>query len=592
MNIQEKIKNEIKKSLEKLGLESEIHLEHPEDLSHGDYSTNVAMTMAKSLGKNPKELAEEIVAGIKGDLFSKVEVAGPGFINFYFSDSFFIEEIKNIDKDFGRNNLGQGKKSIIEYTDPNPFKLFHIGHLMSNTVGESISRLMEFSGYEVKRANYQGDVGAHVAKAVWGVIKNGGIKEDRDIKGLVAYLGQAYADGSNAYDENKDEINEINKKIYSKEDPEINKIYEWGRQISLDYFETQYKLLGTKFDFYFFESEAGPYGKEIVEKFLDKGVFEKSDGAIIFDGEKHGLHKRVFINGEGLPTYEAKELGLAKIKFDKYKYDTSVVVTANEIDAYFKVLLKAMGFTFPELAEKTKHISHGVMKLSTGKMSSRTGDVVEASDFIDDVKNTIKRALKDDDDNLLNMIAIGAIKFYILKQNTKKDIVYDVDKSVSFEGDSGPYLQYTYARCKSLIKSLEMRGIRIISEKSISSDGYNKEIKYSYGNISFNLPAGFVGGYEDLSNTTDFEDPEFERLLRRFPEVVEEAVSDWAPHHIAIYLLDLSRRFNSIYSSKHKFIEEDDSQLLISGNISIVKDFSFVLKNGLYLLGIESPDRM
>ena len=307
--IREELKKAIKEAISVLGFEIEdIHLEHPADLSYGDYSTNVAMVLGKVNSRNPKELAQEIADKIsENKSIEKVEVAGAGFINFYLSQEFFTESIKEILKEkdkWGSNGSLKKQKIIVEYTDPNPFKEFHIGHLMSNAIGESISRLVEFSGVETKRANYQGDVGLHVAKAIWGLQHGGSTSVQPEL------LGKAYAEGAKAYEEDekaKEEIKEINKKVYDKSDKSINEIYDDGRKVSLEHFEEIYKKLGTKFDEYFFESETSPIGKKLVEENVGK-VFEESDGAVIFKGEDFGLHTRVFINSEGLPTYEAKDL--------------------------------------------------------------------------------------------------------------------------------------------------------------------------------------------------------------------------------------------------------------------------------------------
>jgi arginyl-tRNA synthetase len=291
----ETIQKQIEEALKHLGLETaDFVVEHPSDLTNGDYSTNIALVLSKKLGKNPKQLAEEIAGALRempGTMFERIEVAGPGFINFYLSKEFFKEALDYIidgGESFGTNDSLKGEKVMVEYTDANPFKELHIGHLMSNTVGEAISRLINWSGAEVKRANYQGDVGLHVAKAVWG-IKHA--KKD------------PYPAGAKAYEENpeaKAGIEDINKKIYARSDDEINALYDKGREESLKNFEIIYKKLGTKFDYYFFESETAKIGKKIVEDNKGK-IFEESDGAIVFKGENYdpSLHTRVFISSQG-----------------------------------------------------------------------------------------------------------------------------------------------------------------------------------------------------------------------------------------------------------------------------------------------------
>jgi len=538
----EKIRDVIK---ELVDIES-VHIEHPSNVSNGDYSTNVALVYSKKSGDNPHDFALSLVEKLKKknlEDVERIEVAGPGFINFFLKEEFFVDGIKQILKygdNYGKNNINKGKKIIIEFTDPNPFKEFHIGHLMSNTIGESLSRLLEYSGADLKRANYQGDVGMHVAKAVWGIMQ----ADSRDDSS--EFLGQSYTRGASAYEMDekaKKEIHEINKKIYERSDREINEIYDWGKEISLDYFEIIYKRLGTKFDYYFFESKAGKIGKDLVLKWVDKGVFEKSDGAYIFKGGKYGLHTRVFLNSDGLPTYEAKELGLAGMKYTKFPYDESYIVTANEVNEYFKVLLKAMEFTNPLLEQKTTHIGHGMLKLPEGKMSSRKGNVVSAKTLLEGSKVIVFEIMERRDENAANQIVIAAVKYSILKQEIGKNVDWE-KKALLFSGDSGPYIQYTTVRANSVLSKSGSKPKTLSPEK-----------------------VGIL-----------------EKLLVRFPEVVERALNEFAPQYIVTYITELSSAFNSYYAENK--ISDNEYRLALANAVSIV------LTNGLYLLGIKVPDRM
>ncbi|MBX4189623.1 arginine--tRNA ligase [Candidatus Parcubacteria bacterium] len=503
-------------------------VEHPTNLAFGDYSTNAGIVSKKAV-----ELLEYLEKN-KPEGIEWVENKN-GFINFYLTKEFFkksLSEIIDKGREFGKNESLKGEKTIVEYTDANPFKEFHIGHLMSNTVGESIARLFEWNGAEVKRASYQGDVGLHVAKAVWGIMHN-----EKD----------PYPAGAKAYEESeeiKKEIQDINRKIYDKSDPEINKLYEEGRKKSLDGFLTIYRRLGTEFDYFFFESETAEIGKKIVLE--NPGVFVESQGAIVFNAAEHdsSLHTRVFINSDGLPTYEAKELGLAKVKAEKYSYTKSVVITGNEVNDYFRVLLQAMKLIFPELAARTKHLSHGMLRLFSGKMSSRTGDVITAESLIEEVKAKTM-------DN--EQVAIGAIKYMILRSNIGGDIVFDIDKSVSTEGDSGVYLQYAHARANSLLEKA----------KDLSQ------------------PSPWQGEGEG-------EVRPIEKLLYRFPEVVARALEDYAPHHIVTYLTELASSFNNFYAHEQVIGDSPESNY----RLAIVEAFKVVMKNGLNVLGIPAPERM
>ncbi|MEX0916948.1 MAG: arginine--tRNA ligase [Candidatus Paceibacterota bacterium] len=524
-------------------------LEHPAELSHGDYASNVALMLAKEAGKNPRELALEIAHHIEQRQpkeIAKVEVAGAGFINFTLSEYFLRSTIERIISEggkWGSNTTLSGKKVLVEYTDPNPFKEFHIGHLMNNTIGEATSRLVEFAGAETKRANYQGDVGPHVAKAIWGKMKQKELS-----------WGEAYAYGAKAYEENetaKKEITEINKKIYEESDEEINKLYREGRKDSFSLFEEMYALLGTSFDFYFFESEVWKEGLSLVRKNVGS-VFAKSDGAIVYRGEADGLHTRVFVNSEGLPTYEAKDLGLALAKKEKYPSDISITVTASEQTEYFKVVLSAMEKVMPQYAKKVKHISHGMMRLPSGKMSSRTGDVVTAEVLIENVKEIALKKMEDagieKEEEIAEMVAIAAIKYSILKQTTGKDIIYDPERSLSFEGASGPYLQYAHTRAHSILTKA-------------GREGDTKSEK----------------GSEDT----------LERLLYRFPEVVARAQNEYEPHYVVTYLTELASSFNSFYA-KEKIIGGEHEVY----NLALARAFQITMQNGLWLLGIKTPQRM
>lgn len=577
MEIKDRLKNLIKESLKNLGIEAEnITLEHPAESKNGDYSTNVAFVYAKELGVNPKELAEKLVSNL-GEInnIEKINIAGPGFINFYLSREFFTDSIKNIleqGENWGKNNLLSDKKVMVEYTQPNPFKPFHIGHLMSNAIGESISRVVEFSGAKVLRANYQGDVGLHVAKAIYGMYKAGPPKdESAQASELAQYIGECYAKGNDAYENDesiKEEINAINKKVYDKSDKEINKIYDWGRKVTLLAFEEIYKKLGTKFDYYFFEGEMAPIGEKIVKE-NTPSVFKESDGAIVFKAEEYDpkLHTRVFITSGGIPLYEAKEIGLTMTKFEKDPdMDLSIVTTAIEQGEYMKVVQKAISIMHPELEKKMKHITHGMMRLASGKMSSRKGNVITGESLLRDSMDVVREKVKDrefsdtEKTNIAEEVGVAALKYSILRSSLGSDIVYDFEKSISFDGDSGPYLQYTAVRANSIL------------EKATPEDRQAKEqnISQSIGDVP-----------DDITN--------LERELYQFPEIVERAYLELEPHHISTYLTELASAFNSFYGNTHILNDENKYK---NYYLALVQAFYFTMKNGLYLLGIKTPNKM
>jgi arginyl-tRNA synthetase len=425
MNISEKLKNAIETALKNLGIDGvSFDVSHPTELSHGDYATNVAMICAKNLGKNPRETAELIVSELKKQSIpeiTEVEIAGPGFINFKLAPEFFnqsIQEILDQENEFGKNTELQGKKIMMEYTQPNPFKPFHIGHLMSNAIGESLARVIEFSGADLIRANYQGDVGLHVAKAIYGLQQKGRPDATLSIPAQAQYIGECYSWASNEYETNPDAkpvVDAINKAVYERTDIAINELYDWGRELTLDAFEEIYKTLGTKFDYYFFESDMALIGREVVAEGLTKGVFEKSEGAIVFPGEKYdpSLHTRVFITSQGLPTYDAKEIGLALTKFakepDLYK---SITDTAVEQKGVIGVAYEAIYQLRPELRGKLDHVMHGMMRLSSGKMSSRKGNIITGESLINDAREMALEKMKTETvDTYAEELASNKIQF-------------------------------------------------------------------------------------------------------------------------------------------------------------------------------------
>lgn len=556
MDVRTNIKEALAKACASLGIALEVGtvpLEHTTDFAHGDYASGIALARAKEAGMPPRMLAEKVIAALGNiESVSNIEVAGPGFINFHLAPSAIAESLKSaIEQDmWGANALYADKKIMVEYTDPNPFKEFHIGHLVPNALGESLSRLYQFSGAEVRRANYQGDVGVHVAKSLFILL------EKHITDPSIADLSAAYPEGSKRYEEDtaaKTAIDALNKKIYDKSDAQVNALYAKGRALSLEHFEEIYQTLGTKFDHYFFESECGPKGVEIVRAHPD--IFPESEGATIFRGEEYGLHTRVFLNKQGLPTYEAKELGLARAKEETWPFDLAITITGNEQGEYFKVVMKAMELALPELRGKLAYKTNGMLRFAEGKMSSRTGNIIPGEDLLSDlagaarVRATESRA--DDPALLAEEIAVGAIKYQILKQAFSKDIIFDRERALSFEGDSGPYLQYAHARASAIIGKANEEGVAgVIDEALVRS--------------------------------------ELARLLHRFPEVVEYAVSLREPHIVASYLVEVASRFNSWYAQEQILDGTPGS----AHKVALASAVRRTLRNGQWLLGIPAPERM
>ncbi len=594
-----------------------VKIDYPENLDHGDFSTNAALSYAKQLQMAPKELAEKIIerlknSNIEGLGIRDISMAGPGFINFKIEDKVFAEDVVKISKSarlggevspdsfygfavpagrqeggsYSSQKDGKGNTVLIEYTDPNTFKAFHIGHVMSNTIGESISRLIEFGGAKVVRICYPSDIGLHIAKAIWAMqLHLGEIpSEAAPIAERTAFLGKMYVEGTNIYDTDpsaKNEIDELNQAVYDESDEAVNDLYEKGRAWSLEHFDMLYQLLGTKFDRQIFESEMAPVGMKVVREHMkgeqaersgdtkstdlgaNIGVFEESDGAIVFKGEDHGLHTRVFVNSRGLPTYETKDVGLNVTKFQKYPDATkSIIITANEQNEYFKVLTKVLSLIDEKNGSKTIHIGHGMLRFATGKMSSRTGNVIAAESLIGDMKKMVMEKIADrafdvdEADEIADMIAIGAIKYTILRQAIGGNVVFDSAASISFEGDSGPYLQYSAVRAQSILDKAVKESIK----------GLDK------GEVMLPETVGLL-----------------ERLIVRFTDIAGRAGDEYAPQGVANYLVQLAGAFNAFYATQTIIDIQDPLSVY---RLLVTRTFLRTMTEGLWLLGIKVPKRM
>ncbi len=540
-------------------------VEYPSDLSHGDFAVNAAMVVAKRIGKNPRELADELAETIKKELGSdaiSVSVAGPGFINITLSVSVVSKQMSCVfseDVKWGSNSTRLGERVIVEYGNPNPFKEMHVGHLMGAIIGESISRLIENSGATVARDTFGGDVGPQVAKAIWG-LRSVGITEVSNS----SEIGKAYTHGSNSYNESakaKEEIDKLNVEIYNvvakQDSPEELSVDErrlfdeWrtGRAVSMEAFERLYKIIGTRFDYTFFDSDTTSIGMDVVKDGLKKGIFEESDGAVVYRGEKVGLHTLVFITSKGTPTYETKDIGLAFLKEERYPSDKSIIITANEQVGHFKVVLAALSEIAPLLAKKTIHTPHGFLRLTTGKMSSRKGTVITASKLLESVVDIAKQ--KNTDSVIAEQVSVAAVKYMSLRQSPGTDIIFNPEKSMSLDGDSGPYLQYALVRAQSILRKAEESGSII------------------------------------LARDTPDTPYEIARLIVRFPDIASHAEELMAPNILTTYLTELAGAWNSFYAQERIVGGECEAYKIV-----IAKAFSVTMENGLALLGIPTPQKM
>lgn len=560
--MEQKLQDAVREALIKMGASDVLFaIEWPADLAHGDFATNAALAAAKTLGRSPLDIAEELVSELKdilGDEVARIEAAGPGFVNITLAHSAIADILASAARDdsWGTGNTNSGRSVMIEYSNPNPFKEIHIGHLMSNVIGEALSRVLEASGARVIRDTFGGDVGPHVAKTLWAIKKKG----MTDLASA-SEIGGAYTHGSNAYEENpeaKVEIDALNTQIYdivakqdtpeslTDEERSILALWRKGREVSMEEFARIFAILGTRFDYIFYDSDTTKGGMSVVRNGIERGVFEESDGAVIYRGEKKGLHTLVFITSRGTPTYETKDIGLAFLKEERHPTDEVVIITAIEQIGHFEVVLAALEEIAPLLAKKTKHVPHGLLRLTTGKMASRRGNIITASALIKDMVTAASE--KNTDPLVAEQVAVAAIKYMILRQAPGGDIIFDPEKSLSLEGDSGPYLQYALVRAKS-----------VIAQSDVAAD-------------STEMPEKIY---------------DLERLVIRFPEVARRAEAARAPHLVAQYLTQLAGEWNSFYAQNRIRGGEYEAYKLTLANA-----FVATMERGLGLLGIPVPEKM
>ena len=585
---------EIINNLYNLDFEPEI-TSSPENID-ADYSSNAPLKLAKELHKPPMEIASEIEQEIEKNTFEgrarqrealeateprdggregasrksvfSISHSSPGFLNFTLSDDYLTDSINVLTEDFEDEippNNFSGKTVICEFSDPNPFKVLHVGHLYTSIVGDSISRLFEYAGAKVIRANFGGDVGLHVAKTMYAL-------KQKSIDDLtIEDIGKCYVEGTAAYedDENaKTEITKLNKEIYqinseNLHDSDLAQLYWKGRELSYDYFNHFYDSIGVKFDKYYPESTVATLGLKTVEEQLDKGVYEKSNGAVIFNGEKFGLHTRVFINKEGVPTYEAKDVGLIFTKWDDYHFNKSIVITGSEQLEYMKVVLKSVEQYAPELVEKTAHLTHGLVKLPGNvKMSSRKGNFLKAVDVLEMVREELKNEYDSSDEK----VALAATKYAFLKYKMGGNIIFDPKESVKMTGNSGPYLLYSAVRAKKILNS-----VRLDDENARRANIRDN------GRERSGSQACVLSSYEK----------NLAKKLLEYNSLLAEAVSEMAPHKVANYLYELAQDFSRFYENCPVVGSEKESERL-----KLVKVYLDTMTHGLNILGIEIPEEM
>jgi len=531
----------------------------------GDYATNAALQIAPQLSRNPREVAEQLLPKLQeklAELSDDITIAGPGFINIKLKDSVLWDLARA-----ATDKTAQDQTIVIEYSDPNPFKILHAGHLYTSIVGDAVANLLSSTGASVHRVNFSGDVGLHVAKTLWAIVfyeSDGQLDNDlawQKVQALADktlddrsdWLADHYIKGHTAYVDDQNgakAIKDLNMQIYklletNDHTSSLAQIYWTCRDWSYAYFAKFYERIGSHFEKYYPESGTIALGLQTVRAHIGE-VFTESDGAIVFAGEKYGLHTRVFISSQGLPTYEAKDVGLIFEKWQDYHFNRSIVITANEQAQYMAVVLKAIEQFAPELATASQHIAHGLVKLQGNvKMGSRLGNIIRANEVLDttDEANFTLNGKRDE------KVVLGAVKYAFLKQRLGGDIIFNPAESVSLEGNSGPYLQYAYVRATSILS------------KAASTD----------------RPA----------ESLQADERQLLLKISEFQEVLTAAISELLPHHICTYLYELAQTFNHFYE-RNRVIGNDREAI----RVQLVRGYAQTLKNGLEILGIPIIEKM
>lgn len=530
-------------------LETTVDLTHPDE-KFGDYATNVALKIAKNLQFPPREIAEKVRELLLKNLentVSEVSIAGPGFINIKLSDKALWEAAESK----SQTQL-EDQSVVIETNNPNPFKAIHIGHAFNAILADSIANLVEKGGARTYRVSYHGDVGLHVGKSMYSLLRyvDGDSSKLEQIKPEErnTFMSKMYAEGSKAYKEDesaKQKIDELAKQSFTREDPVYAAVYEAIFNWSFEQIDEIVARLGNKpTERRFLESDAEVRGVKIVKDNVPK-VFQESDGALVFKGSDYGSFDNAFVSKRGTGLYAARDLGLIQLKNEQYHPNKSYIVTAEEQRAYFKGVIAAAELCMPDQKGVTVNIPHGTVKLTTGKMSSRDGDVVEVSWLFD----VIAEAIAERGGEATPETIIGALRYEFLRIRVGGDVVFDINEAVSVQGNSGPYLQYAHARACSILNKSELSPAR----------------------------------------ADDLEEGErsLVRKIAEYPEVIDRAVAELMPHYVATYLYELAQVFNHFYEHNRVIGDAREPQRL-----ALVEAYANTLKSGLDVLGIPAPDRM
>ncbi|HLD89266.1 MAG TPA: arginine--tRNA ligase [Candidatus Nanoarchaeia archaeon] len=553
--------------------EEDIILEAPPSEEMGDFAFP-CFSLSKKLKKNPVEICQELGRKIQpSELISKIECKGP-YLNFFLNSRTISEKILteiNTEEDFGGGK--EGKKIMVEYCAPNTNKPLHLGHLRNMSIGSAVSRILKFRGNKVIEANLMNDRGIHICKSMlaykmWG--KNSNPKSSK--KKPDHFVGAYYVMFSQRAKGDKSLEEQALKMLNDFEQGDKKTTVLWKKMNNWAYrgFNQTFREFGIKFDRVYYESEFYAKGKEIVGEGLHRGIFKKDEkGAIIADLEKFGLPNKVLVRADGTAIYITQDIALAEIKFEEHNLDNSIYVVASEQNLHFQQLFRILELLGHKSADKNHHLSYGLVNLPEGRMKSREGTVVDADDLFAEMKKLAKEEIEKRHEKLnkkelakrTNEIGIGAIKYFMLRVDPSRDMLYDPKESISFEGETAPYIQYAHARICSILKK--------------------------YGNKSRKTKAGNEVNFGLLNKN---EEIMLVKHLSKFPEIVEASSKTLKPYHIAGYAYELAKKFNEFYHTC--IVIDNTNKELTEARILLVECVRKILEKSLYLLGISAPKRM
>lgn len=557
--------------------------------------TFVVFPYIKQAKVAPEQLGTRIGAFCAADIpavISSFNVV-KGFLNIVFNDALWVEQVYTnfLRADYAQLQDGRGEKVMVEYSSPNTNKPLHLGHLRNNFLGYSISRILEANGYNVIKANLVNDRGIHICKSMIAYQKSGlgetpvntGMKGDHLVgKYYVAFDKQLKKEVETLVSAGVEEEKAKKEAPILKEaqamlvkweqgDKEVYDLWKTMNGWVYEGFNASYKKIGVTFDHFYYESNTYLLGKDLVEEGLAKGVFNKrTDGSVWIDLTAEGLDEKLVLRSDGTSVYITQDLGTAELKYKDFGCKRSVYVVGNEQDYHFVVLIHILKKLGKPYANGVYHMSYGMVDLPSGKMKSREGTVVDADDLVDEMIATAReRSLEqgktdgfseDQAAHLYEILGLGALKYFLLKVDPKKRMMFNPEESIDFHGNTGPFIQYTHARISAILRKAAELG------------------------ITGELPKGHV-----INKLHPFEVSVLE-MLSRFPEKIREAGSDYSPSIIANYIFDVAKEYNRFYAEVSIFQEPDEQ--LKSFHIAFCRAVAKTIKDGMSLLGIDVPEKM